>query len=143
MIHEAPARRSRSIAVTVLGLGTLLVGGGYLALGCLLVSGGDPWGPGVSLYYFGPAFVIVVGVASLALGLLGLLAGSVVLLRKRWGRVPAFVLAVVAALAGLIWGGGDGRNASDVALGAAQLLYGILAVAVLIWKAGDFYPTPP
>ncbi len=79
----------------------------------------------------------MVGIAFLPLGILGLLAGLGVLLRKQWGRILAFVLATLAVLLGLIWFSGVENvieDTTDVGLGAAQLLYGILAFLILMFR---------
>jgi hypothetical protein len=72
------------------------------------------------------------------MGMLGLLAGVGVFLRKQWGRILAFVLAVLAVLLGLVWLGGGDRDVTEIALGTAQVLYGILALVVLIRKREAF-----
>jgi hypothetical protein len=144
MSTEVPGRPRKSVAVTILGLSTLLLGGGYGAQGGQLILAGTSWfaqpeqQQKAPLGPIGPAVLIVFGVAFLPLGLLGLLAGAGVLLRNQWGRILAFVLAVLAILLGLVWlGGGDG-NVTEIALGAAQVLYGILALAVLIRQREEF-----
>src|SRR5262245_17932726 len=142
VISAAPptTRPSRSAAVTALGLITLLLGGAYAALGGRLISdgvssagraGADPWGPIATLFGLGPVILVAVGAAIVPLGLLGLLAGSGALLRKQWGRVLTFVLAGLAILLGLVWVGGGDRDATDIAIGAPQVLYGILAPVIL------------
>jgi hypothetical protein len=136
---------SSRVAVTILGLITLLLGGAYAALGGQLIlggagwlvkPGGDPWVQVIALGGIVPALIILLGIAFLVQGLLGLLAGSGILLRKAWGRILTFILAVLAILLGLVWvSGGD---ATDIALGAAQVLYGILAFVILIRKGAEF-----
>jgi hypothetical protein len=85
-----------------------------------------------------PAFIIVFGAAFLLLGILVLLAGVGLLWRKQWGRVLTFILAVVAILLGLAWALGGDQGARDVPLGATQILYGILALVILIQKGAEF-----
>jgi hypothetical protein len=86
----------------------------------------------------------VIGVASLLQGVVGMLAGLGVLWRKQWGRIVTFILAVLAILWGLLFMGGSfeggafEQGATYIALGAAQLLYGILAFVILIQKRGEF-----
>jgi fumarate reductase subunit D len=148
MRTTSPAAPSNRVAVTVLGLITLLLGGAYAALGGQLIlagaswagqSGGDPWGPVATLFGILPALLIAVGVAFLPLGLLGLLAGAGVLLRKPWGRILTFILAVLAIQLGLVWVGGGDQDATDIVLGAAQVFYGILAFVILIGNGAAFF----
>ena len=47
--------------------------------------------------------------AFLPLGILGLLAGSGILLRQQWGRILTLILAVLAILLGLVWVAGGTR----------------------------------
>ena len=142
----APTRPSNRIAVTVLGLITLLLGGVYAALGGQLILGGagwfaqpsgDPWVQVIALGGIVPATIILLGIAFLVQGLLGLLGGSGVLLRRPWGRILTFILAVLAILLGLAWV--SGGEAADIALGAAQVLFGILAFVILIRKGAEFF----
>jgi hypothetical protein len=145
---RAPAGPGKSVAVTALGLATLLLGAAYAALAGQLIFGGvgwfvrpngDPWAQIAGLFGLLPALIIVVGVAFLPLGALGVLAGLGVLWRKPWGRTLAFVLAVPAALLGLLWAGGADGDATEIALGAAQVLYGLLTLVVLIRKGAEFF----
>lgn len=133
--------------MTVIGLITLLLGGAYAAAGGRLIldgtswagrAEGDPWGPVSTLFGLGPAVLVAIGVAFLPLSLLGLAAGSGALLRQQWGRILTFILAVLAILLGLIWAVGGDREAADLAFGAAQISYGILAFLVLIGKGAEF-----
>jgi len=102
---------SNRVVVTLLGLITLLLGGAYAALGGQLIlggagwlvqPGGDPWVQVIALRGIVPAMIILLGIAFLVQGLLGLLAGSGVLLRKQWGRILTFILAILAILLGLV-----------------------------------------
>lgn len=141
-MHAAEsAGPSNRAAVTVLALTTLGLGVAYAALGSDLIwggatwaarAGGNPWGPVASHFGLGPILVVAVGVAFLPLGLLGLLAGTGALLRKPWGRTLTFLLAVLAILLGLAWVAGGDLGATDLVLGVAQFLYGILAIIILI-----------
>jgi hypothetical protein len=134
--------------VTALGLSTLLFGGAYAALGGGLIIGGVNWfmhppskEPMVRVITLGgivPALIIVLGGAFLLPAFLGLLAGWGVLLRKQWGRILAFIVAVVAILLGLLWVSGSDPDANAIAIGAAQLLYSILAFVILIVKGAEF-----
>jgi len=115
-----PAGASKSVAVTVIGLITLLCGGGYAALGGDFILGGAGWfvHPNPELVHvqpepdmgtilgvwltLGAAVLIVVGVLFLLLGVLVLLAAMGVLWRKQWGRILTFIVAVLAILLGLL-----------------------------------------
>jgi hypothetical protein len=135
--------------VTALGLSTLLLGGAYAALGAQLILAGsawlahppeDPWGQIAGLFGIGPALIIALGVAFLLPGALGLVAAVGVLLRKGWARILTFILGILAVLLGLAWVGGGNQGVAAIALGAVQILYGILAFAVLIRKGAEFPP---
>ena len=143
----APSGPDKSPAVTVVGLATLLWGGAYAALGGQFIwagaswaerAGDDPWGPLATFFGLLPALVIAVGVASLLLGLVGLLAGVGLLLRKPWGRVLSFPLSVAAILVGLVWVGGGDQRATEIALGVAQILFGVLTFTVLVRNGAEF-----
>ncbi len=138
-MSTTPTRVSkpRTVTATVLGLLTLLLGGGYLVMGGSLVWGGaamanDPaggWGPLLQVF---AGLIIVLAIPFLLQGVLGLLAGCGVLMRKRWGRLLTFPLAVLAGLWGLAFLGANEHSGSSIVLGAVQLLYGILALVILI-----------
>ena len=135
------AGASNTVAVTVLGLITLLIAGVYLAIGGVLTWGGaamanDPaagWGPLLEVF---AVLTAVLGVLFLLQGVLGLLAGWGVLKRKRWGRLLTFPLAVLAVMWGLAFQ--EANSNSSIALGAAQLLYGAFALVVLIRNGDKF-----
>jgi hypothetical protein len=159
MSTAGPAAPSNSFAVTAIGLITMLWGGSYTALGGSLIFGAtammtkhpgavdhaggladvDHW---VASMFAGLATVI--GVALLLQGVVGILAGLGVLWRKQWGRIVTFILAVLAILWGLLFmggafeGGAFDQSATYIGLGAAQLLYGILAFVILITKGAEF-----
>lgn len=106
MSHVALSRPSKTVAVTVIGLITLLPGGYCTAFGGWAIFAGedwlghpskDPWMQAFALGGIVPALLIVFGVAFLILGILGLLAGVGVLLRKQWGRILTFIMAARAA----------------------------------------------
>jgi hypothetical protein len=133
--------------VTILGLSTLLLGGAYAAVGGWVIFAGadmlvhpskDPWIQLATFYGIVPALLIVLGLAVLPLAILGLLAGLGVLLRKQWGRVLTFTVAVVAILLGLLWVVGSDWDTTDIAVGAVQILYGSLAFVVLLKKRAEF-----
>jgi hypothetical protein len=147
MSNEVPVGPSKGVAVTILGVSTLLLGGSYAAFGAFLILAGAGWfvrpgdGPWLPALFIGRSIAIVIGIAFLPLGTLGLLAGLGALLRKRWGRILSFATAVLATLLGLLWVSGveDVRqDTPDVVLGAVQLLYGILAIVILIKNGTDF-----
>jgi hypothetical protein len=152
MSTAPPPRPGPSVAVTVIGLLTVLWGGAYAALGGSLVfaaaaaserlgaedqAGGlaevDRW-----LTSFFAGLATAVGVVLLVQGVLGVLAGSGVLWRKPWGRILAFVVAALALLWGLLFLGGHDRGPTSLALGAAQVLYGAVAFVVLIRNGAEF-----
>jgi hypothetical protein len=96
----------------------------------------------------GAALLVVVGVLFLLLGLLVLLAALGILWRKQWGRILTFLVAALAILLGLLWLSGVQdvvQDATALALGVAQVLYGILALVVLGMNRADFsgQPTGP
>jgi hypothetical protein len=147
MSLATPAIPGKSVAVTVLGLGTLLLGGCYAAFGGSAIFAGADWfahpskEPMVQVIALGgivPGLLIMFGVAFLVQGILGLLAGLGILLRKQWGRILTFIVAIVAILWGLVWVGGSDQGATDIAVGAAQILYGLLAFVILIKKGAEF-----
>jgi hypothetical protein len=140
-------RTSHGVAVTVLGLVTLLVGAGYGAFACSAIFAGADWfvhpskEPMVQVVALGgivPGLIVLFGMAFLPLGVLGLCAGVGVLWRKQWGRVLTFILAVVAILLGLLWLGGSELEPTDIAIGAGQLLYGVLALVILFTYGAEF-----
>jgi hypothetical protein len=150
MSTTVPTGASKSVAVTVIGLITLLCGGGYAALGGNFILGGAAWfvqpdpDMGVVLgawLTLGAAFLVVVGVLFLLFSSVVLLAALGVLWRKQWGRILTFIVAVLAILLGLLCLGGVQdviQDATVLALGVAQVLYGILALVILSMKRADF-----
>jgi hypothetical protein len=157
-----PAGASKSVAVTVIGLLTLLCGGGYVALGADFILGGAGWflhpdpelvrvqpEPDMGIILgawltLGAAVLVVVGILLVLLGLLVLLAALGVLWRKQWGRILTYVVAVLAILLGLlclsgVYGAQDVVQVTTVlALGVPQVLYGILALVILSIRRADF-----
>jgi hypothetical protein len=71
-------------------------------------------------------------------GVLGVLAGSGALGRRRWGRVLTFLVAVLAVLWDLLFLGGHDQGPTSIILGAAQGLYCVLACVVLARKGAEF-----
>ena len=142
-----PATTSKSVAVTVIGLSTLLLGGTYGAVGGWLIFAGADWFahpspyPWMQVIAFGgivPGLMILLGGAFLLPALIGLLAGLGVLLRKRWGLILALILAVMSMLLGLLWVAGSSQEVSEIAVGVVQMLYGIVACVVLLTCRAEF-----
>jgi hypothetical protein len=146
-----PTRASKSVAVTVLGLFTLLCGAGYAILGGYLILAVVGWfvrpDADPSKQMLAPLFLLAApllvggGLLFLLLGILVLLAALGVLGRKPWGRILTFIVAVLAILLGLLWLSGVGdvlQDATDLILGVAQVLYGILALVILSTKRAAF-----
>jgi hypothetical protein len=142
---------SNSVIVTVLGLLTLLWGvAGAVCGGILIFAGGDlavrmkddaAAGGYAFLIRLIADFMIVIGVAILLQGVLGTLAGLGTLLRKPWGRILTCIMAVLAILWGLLFLSGyqhSDPNYAEIAAGAAQVLYGILALVVLMMNGAEF-----
>ena len=152
MSNAALVRPSKSVALIVLGLITLLLGGTHAALGVCLIFAGDamtrPLREGNPMYgiavvaWIAGALMIVIGVVFVPQGILEMLAGSGVLWRKQWGRILTFLVAVLAILWGVACLGAYAQDANGdtffIAFGAVQILYGILAFVVLIQKRGEF-----
>src|SRR5262245_40996489 len=103
-------RTHRSVAVTVVGVATLLLGVGYTILSSVFIYSGvhaaqtlpdddatQGWAP---LLAFVSGIVALIGVLFVAPGVLGITAGAGVLCRKPWARVLTFLVAAVA----LLWG---------------------------------------
>jgi hypothetical protein len=110
--------------------GTIVWGGAAMA--------NDPaggWGPLLRVF---AGLIVVLAVPFLLQGVLGLLAGCGVLMRKPWGRLLTFPLAVLAGLWGFAFLGDFEHDGSSIALGAVQLLYGILALVILIRNGAEF-----
>jgi hypothetical protein len=129
----------------VVGLVTLLMGVGYAVLGGgLLLAGtdlsarleGDPAGGMGPLLQIIGGFMAVIGAAFLVQGVAGLFAGGGVLSSRPWGRGLALVFAVLAVLWGLAFLGLSRGDATLIALGAVQLLYGVFALASLLKGGG-------
>ena len=87
--------------------------------------------------------MIVIGVVFLVLGVTGMLAGLGVLWRKPWGRILAFILTVPAIVVGLLslsaYKQEAAGNATLIAFGATEILYGVLTLVILI-KNGELSP---
>ena len=152
MSAAAPEGPSKNVALTVIGLMTILWGVAHAVLGsCLILSGDtvdnnlrpdDPAGGLAPLLRIMAGLMIMIGVVVLLLGVPGMLAGFGVLWRKQWGRILAFVFAVLVIMVGLLALSAYNRdaagNATFIAFGAAEILYGILALVVLIMNGVAF-----
>lgn len=147
MSNAATAGPSKTVAVTALGLITVLLGGVYAALGGIVIYTGaaalkklqdDPAGGFGFLLRFLAGFVAVIGVALLVQGVFGILAGLGVLGRSQWGRVLTFIWSVLVILGGLASLAFSDQGATYLAAGAVQLLYGALAFVILIKKRAEF-----
>ncbi len=143
---------SKNVSVTVLGFLTMLWGIVHTTLGVYLLfvgkaltsslQKGDLQGVIAVVGFLAAIYVIGIGVASVAAGILGMLAGLGVLWRKQWGRILTVIVAVLA----LIWSlafldayiqDADGK-VFMIAFGAAELLYGIVAVVLAIKNGSAF-----
>ncbi len=154
MSNAALAKPGCSVAVTVLGLCTLLLGCVYAAFACWAIFAGadsllhpskDAMVQIIALGGIVPALMIVLGVAFLILGILGLLAGFGVLWHKPWGRILTFILAAATVQLGLLWLSGVQdviQDSTDIVVGAAQILYGILATVILVMNGAEFARPP-
>ncbi len=142
-----PRPTGLSSAVSAIGLLTLLWGavhaiaGGYVAvMGATAAQGlqDDPAGGLGFLLQALFGFVAVVGVAWLLQGALALLAGWGVLSRQGWARILTLILAGLAILWGLLSLSFYAEGISYIAVGAAEILYGLLAILILGKEAGEF-----
>jgi hypothetical protein len=140
-------RPRRSVALTITGIVTLLLGIGYTFLGGVFLFAGTNlardltdddaaggWGPLLAIV---AGFVLVVGVALVIPGVLGLVAGLLTVLRKPIGRVLTYFFAAFAILWGLVFVVLNRDGVILLALGSAQILYGILAFVFLIRSEGS------
>jgi hypothetical protein len=143
-------RSDNEVAVWVMGLLTLLFGGGYSALGgSLVVAGvaapaharaafGEDWAPLATLFGVIPAIFIAIGVGFLLLGILLLLAGLGLLWRNELARILTLILAVFVILLGLVLALVGRHDVATIAVGAVQVIYGILAFVILISRRTEF-----
>lgn len=152
MSAAAPAGPSKCVAVTIIGLIAILWGGAHAALGGYFIYGGDTiwkdFGPGgdpaggiAPVFWLVAGFMIVIGVVFLLAGLLGVLAGLGILWRQQWGRVLGFILAVLSMMMGLvslIAYQPDADGNALIAFGATGIVYGTLALVVLIRNGAAF-----
>jgi len=140
-------RAHRSVAATIVGFATLLLGIGYTILGTDFIYSGvhaaqtlpvddatQGWAP---LLAFVSGIVALIGVLFVAPGVLGIAAGAGVLFRKPWGRVLTLLVAAVAILWGVAFIALSDHGSTLIALGVAQILYGVAAVVVMVRRSGE------
>ena len=143
----ASARQGSSVAVTVIGLLTVLVGGWWMVTGIVVLAGwanmsaaeAGGWGPLLQVLGI---FLAFLGVALFLSGVPAVLAGMGVLGRKAWARVLAFVVAALAILWGLMYLGNSDLTPGSIALGAGQVLYGVATMVVLAGAGAEFSRLP-
>ena len=157
MHDETLASHSRkSLAVTTVGLLTLLWGAAHAIVGgCFLLGGRDllaslrdPAGGAPLLF---PLLLVLadlmlmIGAILLFLGLPGILAGSGILFRKSWGRILTIVIAVPILLLGIVVLGlsaisirGEASDGIALLLGGAEFAYGVFAIVILATNGADF-----
>jgi hypothetical protein len=144
-----PAGNSRSLPVTIIGVVCLLCGLGYLVVGGHLILGVAGWfaQPDPDSQVIAPVallaapLLILFGVLFLVLGFVDVLAALGILLRKQWGRILTFVAAGLAIVLGLLWLSGVNdivQDATDFAVGAVQILFGVAAIIILSIKRAEF-----
>jgi hypothetical protein len=149
MSSETTVRAEKSVAVTAIGILTILWGGIYSVLGGMLAFAGDSlWGnldPNDPVGGFGPilkilaGLMMVIGVVWLVQGIPALFAGWGVLQRRQWGRIPTFLVALLAMFWSLFL-----LFSSDtkwIAIGVIEFAYGVLAFVILIAKSKEFSRT--
>jgi hypothetical protein len=145
-----PVESNKSIAVTLVGLITVLWGGAHLALSVFCYLPGNNWSD--SMWGFAPvhwiavssyedSVVIIFGLQ----GILAILAGSGVLLRLQWGRILTFILVILAFLWALdsvdaYTHQGDSYEwkRALIPFAAVQVLYGVLTIVILIKNGAAF-----
>jgi hypothetical protein len=143
MSNTLPATAGKGVVARLIGLVTLLWGGVYAAVGARLLL---VWADLLPLQNNDLADRIIIernlaclallGVLFFVLGMMALAAAWGLFARKPWGRILTLITAVLAIAVGLCFPamvppGRDGRDAAEVSLAAAPVLYGVLAFAVL------------
>jgi hypothetical protein len=101
-------------------------------------SGGSLWAALSVIVRVIAVILVMLGAVCVLLGALGVLAGAGTLRRKQWGRILALILAVPAFLVGLLALSEADGAAPLVVVGATHLLYGVLAVIILIRYGAEF-----
>lgn len=84
------------------------------------------------------ALVVAIGACFILQGCLGVAAGIGTLLRKQWGRVLAFVVAVLSGLWGFLFVFGSDQDVKSITWGAVHLGYAILTLVLLIKNGAAF-----
>src|SRR5262249_18447151 len=148
MSTEIAIRPHKSLAVTIVGIATLLLAAAYTFLGIVFVYAGvhaastlpeddaaPNWAPDLRIV---SGIVAVIGALLVVPGVLGVAGGLGVLFRKQWGRVLTFLVAAVAILWGVVFVTLSDPGATLLGLGVAQIVYGVAAMAVLIRKGAEF-----
>jgi hypothetical protein len=142
------AGTGKKVAVTGIGLITVLWGGAHAIMGGMLVFASttwdkdippdDPVGGFAFLLQIVAALATAIGIAFLVQGVLGVAAGWGVVLRKQWARIVTLVLAGLFILWGLLALSAYEQGVSNIAFGGAQVLYGIVALFILIKDRAEF-----
>ena len=137
----------RSLAVSVVGWVTLLFAVGYaVAAGALLFIGvaivtADELAKPTGWEFLGwilAAIVAVVGVLFAIQAGLTVPAGLGVILRRGWGRILTFIVASLAMLWGAAFIAVTTADSLYLALGLAQIAYGLFAILVLATNGDEF-----
>jgi hypothetical protein len=149
--RAAPAA-NRSVAVTVIGLLTLLLAGAHAALGgwFLYLALGPAGRDAASLPFVGSFLLILAvlgGITNLGMAVVTGTAGVGVLLRREWGRILALVLAGMTAIQAPalvvvpLKDSGPGKFPAAMLFPAAiPFLCAALAFLILIKKRAEFSP---
>ena len=130
----------------ILGIITLLVGFAYTALGLTFLALMD-YAADQQKARHDPqavkAVLMTIGIIFALQGLVAMVAGAGVLLRRRWSRILIYILAVITIIWGVLFSGigifnpkADGYL-SFIVVGVAQFAFGILASMVLIKNATE------
>jgi len=142
MSNAMPATTGKSIPVAVIILSTLVWGGGYAIEGGYLILVWADFLPGqpndlseriIFALEPGITYLAVFGVLFLVFGIMALLGALGLLWRRQWGRFLMLTIAVLAISLGLcsLNLGPSIPDTTNVPLGVAQILYGVLALAIL------------
>lgn len=141
-----------SAAVTIIGVLLLLWGGAHAPVGVYLVFGSDefernvgqsdPVGGLAPVLHMLAGRMVLIGTVFLVQGATEILAGLGVLWRKPWGRILALVMEGWRIVVGLVslsaYNPKAAENAGPIAYGAAEILFGVLAVLILTIKGAGF-----
>jgi hypothetical protein len=132
----------KRVALTAIVVMTLVLGcayafeGGYLLLVAADILPGEPRDLSERIIFaLDPAlaFLSFFGVLFLVFGIMALLGALGLFWQKQWGRVLIYTVAVLAIALGLCWlnVGPWIPDVDNVPLGLAQVLYGVLVLAIL------------